>query len=83
MARLLRAEFRRYYARRLTQLGLLGALVVVLLFSWSNWSATNPPSAVETAQQEANYEQALADWNTYGQADLEKCKAAAADPTLD
>lgn len=84
MTRLLRAEFRRFFSRRLTRLGLLGAFVLTLLFSWATWTSTSPPSADEIAQQKAAYEQAVKDWNTYdGPEQLAECKKAATSATPD
>jgi len=83
MMRLIRAEARRFSARRLTRLGLLGALGLVLLFSWAIWQSTNPPSETEIAQQQVYYEQAVKDWEIYGPAQLAECKEAVAAATPD
>ncbi|HSN42945.1 MAG TPA: ABC transporter permease subunit [Propionibacteriaceae bacterium] len=84
MTRLLRAEFRRFFKRRLTLLGLLGALSLMLVLSWAIYSSTRPPSAEDLVQQQANFEQTLKEWESYGgPAQLEECKKAATAATPD
>ena len=74
MTRLLRVELRRFFARRLVVLTMVGALVASLLVLLGVWQSSQPMSAEELTVAEGVYEQELANWEENGEEMVAQCR---------
>jgi ABC-2 type transport system permease protein len=62
MTRLTKVELRRLFARRLTQIGVIAALLIAGALLVGTWQSAKPLSAVEEQQAQVSFDQAHRDW---------------------
>ncbi len=74
MTRLVKVELRRLFARRLTLVGIAGALVIVGLMLFATYKDAQPLSAPEQQRAQREYEQARAEWERSGPEQIQNCK---------
>jgi ABC-2 type transport system permease protein len=85
MLRLTRVELRRLFARRLTFLVLLGALVITGLLLFATYQQAKPLSGPELTAQRVQFEQARKEFQVHGAEQVQQClteqaKAREVDP---
>jgi ABC-2 type transport system permease protein len=74
MIRLTGVELRRLIARRLAVAGVAAVLLITAFLLFAVWRDAVPQSAAEQQQARAMHEQALKDWEQYGEENLRTCK---------
>jgi ABC-2 type transport system permease protein len=75
MIRLAKVELRRFFSRRLTIIGLLGALVVTGLLLFAVAQDAKPLPAEQQRAMRADFERAQKDWEVNGEKILAQCRA--------
>ncbi|MHB8184778.1 MAG: ABC transporter permease subunit [Dermatophilaceae bacterium] len=79
MMRLTKVELRRLFARRLTTIALLGALVITGLMLFGTFQQAKPLSGAELTSQRAQFDQAHKEWVTNGDQQVQSCLNAQTD----
>lgn len=71
--RLLKVELKRFWARRLTWVGFVGLLAIMIVSAVGTFFSLAPPSEAELRSAEANYQTYLQDWKANGQEWYQQC----------
>lgn len=79
MMRLTKVEMRRLFSRRLTTMGLLGALVITGLLLFFAFDQAKPLSAAEVTSNRAQFDRAHQDWVANGDQQMADCLKAQSD----